>query len=446
MASVLILNAQIVNEGTISERDIFIRDGFIEKIASDLAHLSADDIIDATGLFLLPGMIDDQVHFREPGLTHKGDIATESRAAIAGGITSYMEMPNVNPATTNMAELEKKFALAAQKSRANYSFYLGATNHNLEDIKSLDKNRVCGVKVFMGASTGNLLVDDPRALENIFQHAPTLIATHCEDSAIICANENLYRRSFGENIPIEYHPIIRSEKACFTSSAYAVELAKKFHSDLHVLHISTAKELVLFAAGDIGSKKITAEACAHFLWFNSEDYNALSTLIKCNPAIKHRSDQLSLIDAINNDVIDIIATDHAPHTLSEKYKTYFNALSGLPLVQHALISLLDKVKQGIFTLEKIVEKTSHNPALRYSIDRRGFIREGFYADLVLVDMNNPTLVEKNSLHYKCRWSPFEGVRFATSIHTTFVNGVKVYSQQKIYDDNNHAMELYFNRS
>jgi dihydroorotase len=426
MTTTLILNAKIVNEGSTTEQDIFIRNGMIECIAKNLQHLAADDIIDAKNLYLLPGMIDDQVHFREPGLMHKGDIASESRAAVAGGITSYMEMPNVNPPSTNAIELDKKFALAAQKSLANYSFYLGATNNNIEDIKRVDKNKICGVKVFMGASTGNLLVDDHCALDAIFESCPILIATHCEDPHIILRNEATYRKLYGESIPLHLHPTIRSEAACYASTAYAINLAKKHQSDLHVLHISTHKELALFSQGDIRHKKITAEACAHFLWFSDEDYKTQGALIKCNPAIKRTQDRAALISAINNDVIDIIATDHAPHTLEEKQQSYFKAPSGLPLVQHALLSLLTKVNDGVFTLEKIVEKTAHNPAIRYKVAKRGFIKEGFYADVVLVDMNNSTFVDKASLLYKCQWSPFEGQTFTAKVISTFVNGVKVY--------------------
>lgn len=426
MTATLILNATLVNEGASVQRDLLIRDGRIHTIGADLQHLKADEVIDAKNLYLLPGMIDDQVHFREPGLTHKGDIATESRAAIAGGITSFMDMPNVNPPSTNACELDKKFALAAQKSCANYSFYLGSTNHNLEDIKRVDARKICGVKVFMGASTGNLLVDDPSALDAIFANCPILIATHCEDPVITRANEDKYRECYGEHVPLELHPVIRNETACYASTAYAINLAKKHNTDLHVLHISTQKELALFSPGDIRQKKITAEACVHFLWFSAEDYKTLGPQIKCNPAIKRAEDRAALINAINADVIDIIATDHAPHTLAEKQQAYFKMPSGLPLVQHALLSLLSKVNDQVFTIEKVVEKTAHNPAIRYGIAQRGFIKEGFYADLVLVDMQGSTLVDKPSLLYKCQWSPFEGENFTARIVNTFVNGVKVY--------------------
>lgn len=449
MTSTLIINAKLVNEGLITEEDIFIRNGLIEHIGKNLQHLTADNVIDAKNLHMLPGMIDDQVHFREPGLMHKGDIASESRAAVAGGITSYMEMPNVSPPSTNAIELDKKFALASQKSLANYSFYLGATNNNLEDIKRVNKNKICGVKVFMGASTGNLLVDDPNALDAIFANCPIMIATHCEEPHIIRRNEATYRKLYGESVPIHLHPTIRSTAACYASTAYAINLAKKHHSDLHVLHISTHKELALFSQGDIRHKKITAEACAHFLWFSEEDYKTQGTLIKCNPAIKRTQDRAALISAINNDVIDIIATDHAPHTLGEKQQPYFKAPAGLPLVQHALLSLLTKVNDGVFTLEKIVEKTAHNPAIRYKVAKRGFIKEGFYADLVLVDMNSNTFVDKASLLYKCQWSPFEGQTFTAKIMTTLVNGVNVYDANNHEQKNRQApiasLSLEFNR-
>lgn len=440
MTSTLIINAKLVNEGLITEEDIFIRNGLIEHIGKNLQHLAADNIIDAKNLHILPGMIDDQVHFREPGLMHKGDIASESRAAVAGGITSYMEMPNVSPPSTNATELDKKFALASQKSLANYSFYLGATNNNLEDIKRVDKHKVCGVKVFMGASTGNLLVDDPNALDAIFANCPILIAAHCEEPHIIRRNEETYRKLYGENVPLHLHPTIRSEDACYASTAYAINLAKKNQSDLHVLHISTEKELALFNQGDIRHKKITAEACAHFLWFSEEDYATHGTLIKCNPAIKRTQDRSALINAINTNVIDIIATDHAPHTLEEKQQTYFKAPAGLPLVQHALPSLLTKVNEGVFTLEKMVEKVAHNPAIRYKVNKRGFIKEGFYADLVLVDMNSTTFVNKASLLYKCQWSPFEEQTFSAKIIRTLVNGVIVYDAHN-NDQKNHQVPI-----
>jgi dihydroorotase len=426
MTTTLITNAKIVNEGCIEEKDIFIRRGRIERIGTQL-NLAAEQTVDAKGKYLLPGMIDDQVHFREPGLTHKGDIQSESRAAVAGGITSYMEMPNVNPVTTNATALRDKLERASQKSMANFAFYLGASNDNLENIQRLDPNLACGVKVFMGASTGNMLVDDPVILERIFADCPVLIATHCEDTPMILANEQRYRQQYGDAVPIECHPDIRSEAACYQSSSMAVDLAKRFGTRLHVLHITTEKELSLFSKGPIAQKQITAEACVHHLYFNEADYQARGTLIKCNPAIKGLSDQQALLQAVKEDVIDIIATDHAPHTLEEKQGTYFKAPAGLPLVQYALVSALEHVHAGFFSLEKLVEKISHNVATRFQIKERGFIREGYWADLVLVDLAESTLVSKDQVLSKCGWSPFEGVEFASKIISTWVNGVQVFA-------------------
>lgn len=432
MKQLLILNATIVNEGRIREADILIRNGRIEHIGQGLKAAGSDPVIDAAGKLLLPGMIDDQVHFREPGLTHKGDIATESRAAVAGGITSYMEMPNVNPPTLNAETLEAKYRLAAQKSLANHAFYLGASNDNLENIKSLDPKAACGVKVFMGASTGNMLVDDPKILEGIFAHSPVLIATHCEDTPTILANEERYKREFGDNLSAAHHPLIRSEDACYKSSALAVELARRHGAKLHVLHLTTAKELSLFTKGEIGDKQITVEACVHHLFFNQNDYAAKGNLIKCNPSIKTPADQAALIRAVDEDVIDIIATDHAPHTLEEKQRPYLQAPSGLPLVQYALLSLLELHFDGKFSLEKIVQKTSHAPARRFELKERGFIREGYWADLVLVDPRQPTPVERASVLSKCGWSPFEGYRFRARIDTTLVNGRIVWRNGELH--------------
>ncbi len=384
MSATLIKNARVVNERAITETDLRIVDQRIDKIATNISVQHGDIVIDAKGAYLLPGMIDDQVHFREPGLTHKGTIASESRAAVAGGITSYMEMPNVSPATTTIDSLERKFALAKESSFANYSFYLSATEDNLEQIKQLNPKQHCGVKVFMGASTGNLLVEDPQALEAIFRDSPVLIVTHCESGAVIKQNQQKQRLKKSE-FTIEDHPILRDEEACYASSAYAVELAKKYHSQLHVLHITTAKELTLFDASDIRDKPITAEACVHHLWFSSNDYAELGNLIKCNPSIKSPNDRDALLAALNTGQIDIIATDHAPHTWQEKQVSYEQAPAGLPLVQHALLTLLDHVRLGHMSLTQVVEKTAHNPAIRYGIQGRGFIREGYYADLVLVD-------------------------------------------------------------
>jgi dihydroorotase len=390
-------------------------------------------------------MIDDQVHFREPGLTHKGDIWTESRAAVTGGITSFMEMPNVNPPTLSIDALERKFALAATKSVANYSFYMGASNDNIEAIKRLDPTSVCGVKAVLGASTGDLLVDDPNALEAIFRESPVIVVTHCEDTPTIMANEEIYRQRYGDRVPIECHPEIRSEEACYRSSSMAVALAKKFGTQLQVLNITTAKELALFEAGPIDNKQITAEVCAHHLFFSKEDYAQKGTLIKCNPAIKNASDRAALLNAVNNDVIDIIATDHAPHTWEEKQNLYFSAPAGLPLEQHALLSLLEHYHRGVFSLETIVAKTSHAVAKRFNIPNRGFIEEGFAADLVLIDMNNTTSVNKDDILYKCGWSPFEGYTFHSRIHSTIVNGVTLYQQGKLMEHAPMGQRLIFAR-
>lgn len=456
MSAILIKHAKTVNEGIIKEQDIRIVDQRIDLIADHIPATHSDLVIDTSGLYCLPGMIDDQVHFREPGMPNKGTIRSESRAAVAGGITSYMEMPNVIPATTHQAALDQKFDIARQSSLANYSFYLGATNDNLEAIKKIDPTQVCGVKAFMGASTGSLLVDDPKALENVFQHSPVLIATHCEDNATVQANSRALelRLPPSEWQPM-HHPVMRDHEACYRSSSLAVNLAKKHGSDLHVLHLTTAKEMALFSAGPVinkdgGRKKITAEACVHHLWFSDKDYAELGNRIKCNPAIKTEQDRLALLDAINNDVIDIIATDHAPHTLAEKQQPFFQAPAGLPLVQHALLSLLDQHKRGVFTLEKVVEKVCHNPALRYQIKDRGFIREGYFADLVLVDLDAQSPVGHDNLLYLCQWSPFEGHTFQASIRSTFVNGTQVYNNGAIAEPlvagNSPALPLVFQRT
>lgn len=442
MQRTLIKNAILVNEGKEKVADVLIVGERIEKIEAQIAATNIDNVIDAQGYYLLPGMIDDQVHFREPGLTHKGTIASESRAAVAGGITSYMEMPNVSPATTTIDALERKFSIAEKDSYANYSFYLGATESNLEQIKALDPNKHCGVKVFMGASTGDLLVEHPQALDDIFEQSPTLIVTHCESSPVIADNLSRLQQS-KQVITIEDHPFIRDDKACYASSSYAVSLAKKFNAQLHVLHITTAKELSLFTAGPIEEKQITAEACVHHLWFNQNDYATQGNLIKCNPAIKTPNDQQSLIEAVNSGKIDIIATDHAPHTLEEKQTDYLNAPAGLPLVESALLTLLDHVHSQRLPIATVVEKTAHNPAIRYKIDKRGYIREGYFADLVLIDPNQTTLTtHKNSL-YHCRWTPFDGHTFSSKIVGTWVNGQLVYDGQSVIQQRNAAKRLTF---
>ncbi|WP_428240111.1 dihydroorotase [Gynuella sp.] len=444
MTDLLIVNANVVSDGEIRQLDVAIEDGRISQLGKDLSALASKRVIDATGLTLMPGMIDDQVHFREPGLTHKGEIATESRAAVAGGITSYMEMPNVNPLTIDEQALEDKYQRAAQKSLANFSFYLGASNDNLEVIKRLDPKAACGVKVFMGASTGNMLVDDPVILENIFASSPILIATHCEDTPTITANENRYRGMYGDNVPMSFHPLIRSEEACYMSSSMAIELARKHNSRLHVLHLTTEKELTQFAAGDHRDKRITAEACVHHLFFSDGDYDSKGALIKCNPAVKQESDRLAILTAIQEDRIDIIATDHAPHTWEEKQNSYFKAPSGLPLVQDALLSLLEHYHRGIFSLEQIVKKTSHAVADCFDLVDRGYVREGYWADLVLVDLNKPTRRQHADALSKCGWTPFDGYEFSSAIQTTLVNGEVMFEKGVIVSENK-GQRLLFNR-
>jgi len=444
MVDILIVNAQVVNEGSITEQDVAITDGRISQLGKDLSGLNAKQVIDAKGLTLIPGMIDDQVHFREPGLTHKGEIATESRAAVAGGITSYMEMPNVNPLTINIDALEDKYQRAGAKSLANFSFYLGASNDNLEVIKSLDPKVACGVKVFMGASTGNMLVDDPVILENIFASSPILIATHCEDSPTIARNEQLFREKYGEEIPMELHPEIRSREACIKSSTLAIELARKHDSRLHVLHLTTAEEMAFFSAGDHNNKRITAEACVHHLFFDAKDYESKGALIKCNPAVKLESDRLAILKAIQDDRIDVIATDHAPHTWEEKQGLYFKAPAGLPLVQDALISLFEHYHRGVLTLPQIVKKTSHAVADCFDIKERGYIREGYWADLVLVDLKNGFVREDDQVISKCGWSPFTGYPFKSQIHSTLINGRLMY-QQGAFLSEEKGQRLEFNR-
>jgi dihydroorotase len=443
--SVKILNAKIVNEGKISETDLLIEDNLISRIDKDLSSVPTATTIDAQGLFLLPGLVDDQVHFREPGLTHKAEIYTEARAAVAGGITSFMEMPNTVPNALTQSLLEDKYQRAAAKSLANYSFFMGVSNDNLEEVLKTDAKAVCGLKIFMGSSTGNMLVDNEDTLRNVFGKANMLIATHCEDEATIRHNMQEYREKYGEDVPIEMHPAIRSEEACYRSSSMAVALAKEYNSRLHILHISTAKETTLFDADTpLADKRITSEACIHHLWFDDSQYAEKGTFIKWNPAVKTAADRDAILQAVLEDRIDVIATDHAPHTLEEKRQTYFKAPSGGPLVQHSLVALVEMYHQGKISLEKIVEKACHNPAILFQIDRRGFIREGYFADLVLVDLDDPWQVKQENILYKCGWSPFEGQTFRARVRHTFVSGHHAYADGK-FDESVKGMRLLFNR-
>ena len=432
MSHLTIKNCTIVNEGKLSENDLLIKNGRIEKI--DTSIDVKGDFIEAEGLHLLPGFIDDQVHFREPGLTDKGSIRSESTAAVVGGTTSFMDMPNVVPPTLNVDLWNQKNRIAEQGSLANYSFYMGSSNTNIEEIKSIDPSQVCGLKVFMGSSTGNLLVDDPKALENIFNFSPVLITTHCEDTPLITENEKKAYEKFGDNIPIELHEEIRSRQACLISTKKAINLAKQFNSKLHVLHISTKDEIELFDAGLIENKKITSEVCIPHLLFSSSDYKNLGSLIKCNPSIKANSDKTALRQALKKGVIDYVATDHAPHILSEKEKNYLNSPSGMPSVQHSFLAVLEMVHDGDLEITDVPKITSHNVAKRFEIKDRGFINEGFWADLVLVNMNGSYEVKKEKIFYKCGWSPFESYTFKSRIIETIVNGERVCSQGEILSD------------
>ncbi len=443
MSTVVLRNAEIINEGRRLRADVLIRSGRIERIGSIPAGTKADQEYDLSGKLLLPGLIDDQVHFREPGLTHKACIASEARAAVAGGVTSFMEMPNTNPPATTHEELEKKYAIGAATSVANYSFFFGATNTNLDAVKATDPRKVCGVKVFMGSSTGDMLVDAAATLEGIFRHSPTLIATHCEDTPRIKIAEAAAKAKWGDDVPAGEHPRIRDAEACYASSSMAAELAKRHDARLHILHITTAKELSLFAAAPLKGKRLTAEACVHHLWFAEEDYARLGHQIKCNPAIKTSADRAAVRAAVASGVIDVIATDHAPHTREEKAQTYFKAPSGLPLVQHSLQVLLDLVAQGVLTLETAVERACHAPAVLFGIEQRGFIREGYWADLVVVDAKKPYAVKASNLLYQCGWSPLEGHTFGSTIERTFVNGVCVFEDGKIRADAPRGMRLTF---
>jgi dihydroorotase len=444
MNSYLIKNARIVNEGTTQQGDVLIENGIIQKIGSDLDK-NGVEIIDAQGKFLLPGLIDDQVHFREPGLTHKANIATESRAAVAGGITTFIEQPNTVPQATTQKLLQDKFDIAEKSSYTNYSFMFGGTNDNLEELLKTNPKNVAGIKLFLGSSTGNMLVDNPEVLEKIFSSTKLIISVHCEDEDTIRKNTAHYKEIYGDDIPIELHPIIRSDEACYISSSRAIELAKKTGARLHIFHLSTAKEMELFRNDiPLEEKQITAEACVHHLWFSDEDYKEKGTFIKWNPAVKKASDRAALWEALLDDRIDVLATDHAPHTLEEKSNPYTKAPSGGPLVQHALLALTEKVKEGVWTMEKLVEKACHNPAIIFQIEKRGYIREGYHADIVLLDDQQPQTVSRDNVLYKCGWSPFEGTTFSSTITHTFVNGALIYNNGT-FDDHTKGKRITFDR-
>ena len=427
----LLLNAQIVNEGTTFRGHIFVKNQIIEKVLSasdDYSALMSEDVevIDLSGRHVLPGVIDIHVHFREPGLTQKGSICSESRAAVAGGVTSTLEMPNTNPATLTEKQLDEKLAIAVKDSATNYGFYIGVSSNNLEDILHVDRRKACGIKLFMGSSTGNMLVDDEGILNQLFAKAQLPIVVHTEDEQRILENTERIKSQYGDNPPISVHPIIRDVEACYQSTKKAVELAQKHNTRLHIAHLTTAKELEFFSTAPLSEKRITSEVCVHHLWFTADDYEQLGTAIKCNPAIKTQENREALRNAVNTGLIDIIATDHAPHTREEKAQTYFNAPSGIPLVQHSLQALLELVHQGVFSLETVVQKTAHNPAELMSIEKRGYIREGYFADLTVVDLNSPQTVDSTNIFYHCGWSPFENYTFKSKIICTFVNGNMVY--------------------
>jgi dihydroorotase len=450
MEQILISGANIVNEGRIFEGSILIKGDRIEEIipGGSYNHIPGNleniELIDGRGKFLLPGVIDDHVHFRDPGLTHKGDLYTETKAAVAGGVTSFMDMPNTYPKATTLRILEEKYELASRKAFANYSFFLGASNENIEEIEKADFSKICGVKVFLGASTGNMLVDDPGVLEKIFSNSKILIAIHGEDEKIIQNNLNAFREEYGDQIPAEAHPLIRSEEACFASTNRAVELALRLNTRLHVLHLSTAKELNLFQNSiPLNKKQITAEVCVHHLWFDDRDYTRLGSRIKWNPAIKTEKDKNELFKGLLEDKIDIIATDHAPHLEEEKSRPYLSCPSGGPLIQHSLVIMLEFFHMKMISIEKIVEKMCHAPAVLYRIKDRGFIRKGYFADFVLADLNAPWTVSKENLLYKCGWSPFEGTKFSSHISHTFVNGNLVYKNGN-FDERHRGKRLEFN--
>ena len=443
--SILIKNATIVNENNTFKSDVLIENELIKKISENIEVSENIEIINAEGKYLIPGFIDDQVHFREPGLTHKANIATESRAAVAGGITTFIEMPNTVPQATTQELLEDKFEIAAKDSYANYSFMFGGTNDNLEELLKTDPKKVAGIKLFLGSSTGNMLVDNEEILEKIFSSTKMIISVHCEDEATIRKNTEEFKAKYGDDIPVKYHPIIRSEEACYLSSSKAIELAKKTGARLHIFHLSTAKETELFRNDiPLEEKQITAEVCVHHLWFSDKDYDEKGTHIKWNPAVKTEADKQGLWKALLDDRIDVIATDHAPHTLEEKSNVYTKAPSGGPLVQHAVIAILEKVKEGVISIEKVVEKMSHNPAKLFQIEKRGFVKEGFYADLVLIDANKSQTVSKDNILYKCGWSPFEGSTFSSTITHTFVNGNLVFNNG-VFNDDIKGKRLTFNR-
>ncbi len=443
MPSLLLTNCRVVNDGRVTEADVLVRAGRIERVAPRITA-AADRVVDAAGRHLLPGLIDDQVHFREPGLTHKGDLATESRAAVAGGVTTFFEMPNTKPPAVTIAALEEKFARAAQVSAANHSFYLGATNENVDEVEKLDPRSACGVKIFMGSSTGNMLVDNASVLEKLFARSPAIIATHCEDTPMITANEAAAKARFGEDVPAGEHPLIRSREACFASSKLAVDLARRTGARLHILHITTAEELALFSPGDLASKRITAEACVHHLTFCDADYATLGHKIKCNPAVKAASDRTALRQALLDGRLDVVATDHAPHTAEEKAQTYFKSPSGLPLVQHSLQLLLEMHHDGVLPLPLLVEKACHAPARLFDVKERGYVREGYHADLVLVDLTARETVSPENIHYKCGWSPLEGRSLRSRIDLTIVNGRVAFESGRIVEGPS-GQRVQFNR-
>ena len=437
----LITNAVLVNEGRRFEADLLIKGERIERIAPNISPPAGVKVLDAKGKFLLPGMVDDQVHFRDPGLTHKGDLATESAAAVAGGTTSFMDMPNVNPQTITREALAEKYRMAQGRAHANYAFYFGATNDNVEEIARLQPGETPAVKIFMGASTGNMLVDNPVTLEAIFARSPAILLTHCEDTPLIKRNEELARQKYGEDVPFSEHPHIRSVEACYKSTELAVGLARRHGARLHVLHLTSARELEFFQPGPVLGKQITVEACVHHLYFDESRYADMGSKLKCNPAVKSASDRVALVAAVREGRIDIIATDHAPHTREEKAQKYFKAPSGLPLVQHSLLALFELVARGELELETVVQRAMHAPAERFGVQERGFLREGGYADLVLVDPNKPTVVTPESLLYKCGWSPFDGHTFAASIASTWVNGELAWDGSKVLAPRGQKLRL-----